>query len=125
VIAGKLSHIAADGTGARVSPRRPGDEDIDIISVEKIVECKGIMTNPLETSNPAMRSLFDQRLARPDPLHIGIDVNTDCAVLDRAGVPSKRIFAVGPLTRAAFWEIIAVPDIRVQCAAFAARLLQV
>jgi uncharacterized NAD(P)/FAD-binding protein YdhS len=92
--------------------------------VQKIVECKGIVTNPLETSNPAMRSLFDQSLARPDPLRIGIDVNTDCAVLDGAGVPSRRIFAVGPLTRAAFWEIVAVPDIRVQCAAFAERLLQ-
>jgi uncharacterized NAD(P)/FAD-binding protein YdhS len=68
--------------------------------------------------------LFEQRLARSDPLHIGIDVNTDCAVLDEAGVPSKRIFAVGPLTRAAFWEIVAVPDIRVQCAALASRLLQ-
>ncbi|MBA1993605.1 hypothetical protein HLX74_23725, partial [Escherichia coli] len=27
-----------------------------------------------------------------------------------------------PLTRAAFWEIIAIPDIRNQCAALAARL---
>jgi uncharacterized NAD(P)/FAD-binding protein YdhS len=107
-----------------VTLRRRGREDAEIISVRKIVECKGIVTNPLETSNPAMQSLFDQGLARPDPLHIGIDVNTGCALLDRAGVPSLRIFAVGPLTRAAFWEIVAVPDIRVQCAALAARLLQ-
>jgi uncharacterized NAD(P)/FAD-binding protein YdhS len=124
VIAGKLLNVAADGAGARVSLRRRGQEDAEIISVQKIVECKGIVTNPLQTSNPAMRSLFDQCLARPDPLHIGIDVNTDCAVLNGGGVPSKRIFAVGPLTRAAFWEIVAVPDIRVQCAALASRLLQ-
>jgi uncharacterized NAD(P)/FAD-binding protein YdhS len=124
VIAGKLSHIAADGTGVRVTLRRRGREDAEIMSLQKVVECKGIVTNPMETSNPAMQSLFAQSLARPDPLHIGIDVNTDCAVLDEAGVPSKRIFAVGPLTRAAFWEIVAVPDIRVQCAALASRLLQ-
>jgi uncharacterized NAD(P)/FAD-binding protein YdhS len=31
---------------------------------------------------------------------------------------------VGPLTRAAFWEIIAIPDIRNQCAALAARLAE-
>jgi len=31
--------------------------------------------------------------------------------------------AVGPLTRAAFWEIIAIPDIRNQSAELAARLI--
>jgi quercetin dioxygenase-like cupin family protein len=28
---------------------------------------------------------------------------------------SNRVRAIGPLTRAAFWECIAIPDIRVQC----------
>jgi uncharacterized NAD(P)/FAD-binding protein YdhS len=32
------------------------------------------------------------------------------------------LFAAGPLTRAAFWEIVAIPDIRNQCAELAARL---
>jgi uncharacterized NAD(P)/FAD-binding protein YdhS len=31
---------------------------------------------------------------------------------------------VGPLTRSAFWEIIAIPDIRNQCAELAERLVQ-
>jgi uncharacterized NAD(P)/FAD-binding protein YdhS len=43
-------------------------------------------------------------------------------VVDRFGVPSERLFAIGPLTRAAFWEVVAVPDIRNQCAALAAHL---
>jgi uncharacterized NAD(P)/FAD-binding protein YdhS len=33
------------------------------------------------------------------------------------------MFAIGPLTRAAFWEIIAIPDIRNQCAALANQLV--
>jgi uncharacterized NAD(P)/FAD-binding protein YdhS len=40
------------------------------------------------------------------------------------GAPSQRLFAIGPLTRAAFWEIIAIPDIRNQCAALADQLAQ-
>jgi uncharacterized NAD(P)/FAD-binding protein YdhS len=61
-------------------------------------------------------------LARPDPLGIGIDIAADCAIIDRSGTPSARLFAVGPLTRAAFFEIMAVPDIRVQCAELANEL---
>ena len=65
----------------------------------------------------------DQGLARVDPLGIGIEVSPHCAIVDRHGRPSRRLFAVGPLTRAAFWEIIAVPDIRNQSAELAARLI--
>ena len=36
---------------------------------------------------------------------------------DRAG---DRIWALGPLTKARYWEIVAVPDIRCQAAAVAA-----
>jgi uncharacterized NAD(P)/FAD-binding protein YdhS len=57
-----------------------------------------------------------------DPLGIGIDITPECAVVDRSGAPSERLFAIGPVTRAAFWEIVAVPDIRNQCAAYANRL---
>ena len=54
---------------------------------------------------------------------MGIDVASDCAVVTRRGLPSQRLFAVGPLTRAAFWEIIAIPDIRNQCVRLAERLV--
>ena len=39
--------------------------------------------------------------------------------MDAHGQASDRLFAVGPITRAAFFEIMAVPDIRVQCAGLA------
>jgi uncharacterized NAD(P)/FAD-binding protein YdhS len=63
--------------------------------------------------DPAVRrSLLDQGLARIDPLRIGLEVAPDCAIVDCNGSPSRRLFTIGPLTRAAFWEIIATPDIR-------------
>jgi uncharacterized NAD(P)/FAD-binding protein YdhS len=40
-------------------------------------------------------------------------------VIDRSGKPSAKLFAIGPLTRGKFWEIVAIPDIRVQCAELA------
>ena len=79
----------------------------------------------IASANPAVRSLLDRGLARVDPLHIGIEIDPDCAIVKRDGVPSRRLFAVGPLTRAAFWEIIAIPDIRNQCAELAGKLAHV
>ena len=56
------------------------------------------------------------RHARPAPLGFGLDLADDAALIARDGQVSDRLFAVGPLGRAAFWEIIAIPDIRQQCA---------
>ena len=87
-----------------------------------MAECTGVYTDPLATTNPLLKQLIMQKLARPDPLGIGIDVDAVCAIVDQAGRASPVLYAVGPLTRAAFWEIMAVPDIRVQCAELAAHL---
>jgi uncharacterized NAD(P)/FAD-binding protein YdhS len=122
LLAAKVISIAPDNDGARIHYRRRGDARIHSMQVGAVVDCTGIVKDPRATPNPAVRSLFDRDLARVDPLCIGIETDRDCAIIRRDGAVSRRLFAVGPLTRAAFWEIIAIPDIRNQCAALAARL---
>jgi uncharacterized NAD(P)/FAD-binding protein YdhS len=53
-------------------------------------------------------------LVRPDPLRLGLDVSGTCALRDRGGAIAPNLFAVGPVTKGAFWEMTAVPDIRRQ-----------
>src|SRR5437660_11687599 len=125
VMAAKVAGIEPNEAGARIRYRRRGQHEILSMQVGAIVDCTGIVKDPLASANPAVRSLFDRGLARVDPLHIGIETGADCAIVNRHGVPSRRLFAVGPLTRAAFWEIIAIPDIRNQCAELATKLAHV
>lgn len=124
LMAAKIVDIEPNTAGALVRYRRRGQNVISTIQIGIIVDCTGIVRNPLATTNPALRSLFDRGLARADPLHIGIEIAADCAIVDRSGRSSRRLFAVGPLTRAAFWEIIAIPDIRNQCAELAKQLIR-
>jgi uncharacterized NAD(P)/FAD-binding protein YdhS len=119
----KTVAIERSGGGARVRYRRRGREAIETVQVSVIVDCGGIVRDPAATTNPALLSLFDQGLARVDPLRIGIEIGMDCAIVRQDGTPSRRLFAIGPLTRAAFWEIIAIPDIRNQCAGLAGTLI--
>lgn len=122
IMAAKLRGTDPRGRGALVHYRRRGASDIESLQVDRVVDCRGIGATPLKVINPALCSLLARGVARLDQLHIGIDVTADCALIDRAGVASERLFAVGPLTRAAFWEIVAVPDIRNQCTALANHL---
>ncbi|SJM34464.1 hypothetical protein BQ8482_440018 [Mesorhizobium delmotii] len=53
------------------------------------------------------------RYGATDRLHL--DIATDGALINLDGRHSDLIGGVGPLTRAAFLEIDAIPDIRVEC----------
>ena len=49
---------------------------------------------------------------------------TDLTPRQRLVESAERLFAIGPLTRGTFFEIEAIPDIRVQAAELAERLLR-
>lgn len=88
----------------------------------RIINCTGPQGDLSRTDEPLLRSLLDDGLVRTDALRLGLDVTRDGEALDREGRPNPRLFAVGPLSRGTFWEIIAVPDIRVQVRAVADRI---
>jgi len=124
LMAAKVTSVAPNDEGARVHYRRRGDARILSLQVGAVVDCSGIVKDPRATPNPAVRGLLDRGLARVDQLCVGIETDRNCAIVGCDGEVSQRLFAVGPLTRAAFWEIIAIPDIRNQCAALATRLAE-
>jgi uncharacterized NAD(P)/FAD-binding protein YdhS len=110
-------HIAG-GTGGHLFVRRRGGGRLSL-PADRVVDCTGPETDCRRMRDPLLRSLLDAGHARPDPLHLGLDTTPDGAL---AGAPPDTLFALGPLTRPALWEITAVPDIRDQAAALAARL---
>lgn len=64
-----------------------------------------------------------QGLWSPRPLGPGLQVDDEGGLLDGAGAPARGLHAIGPLTRGAFWEMTAVPDLRGQARDLAARIL--
>jgi uncharacterized NAD(P)/FAD-binding protein YdhS len=79
------------------------------------VNCSGPATDYRRVADPLVRSLLIEGMGRPDPSRLGLDVTERCALRSRSGTESRRLFAVGPVTKGAFWEMTAVPDIRRQC----------
>lgn len=119
--------------GAFVSAR-PTDGAIDLywrphrqtrpqlLRVARVTDCRGLRGDPAATPSPVIRDLLDRGSARIDPLRLGLDTDTDGRLRREDASVSWRIRAIGPVTRAAFWEITAIPDIREQAARMAADL---
>jgi len=122
VMAAKVNAVDEIIDGACVTYRRRGERDAETMHVDKIVDCRGVVSVPYRPANPALRDLLVRGHAQLDPLEIGLDVTADGAIVDGSGRASQRLFAIGPLARAALWEITSIPEIRVQCTQLADRL---
>ncbi len=121
-VAGRVVGIAADD-GFAVEIQSRHTQALETLQVARIYDCTGIARDISTTSNSVVRSLVDRGLARPDPLRLGLDVTAKCEIIAGDGTASAKILAVGPLTRGTFFEIDAIPDIRVQSARLSKQLL--
>lgn len=92
-----------------------------VIKSGHIVNCTGPGGDFARTAIPLIADLRDRRLAVPDALGVGVETR-DCAVIDGFGEASSWLFALGPLTRPAWWEITAVPEINLQIERLVAQL---
>jgi uncharacterized NAD(P)/FAD-binding protein YdhS len=121
-VAGRVVGIEA-GDGFTIDIQSRHTQALETLQVARIYDCTGIARDISTTSNSVVRSLVDRGLARPDPLRLGLDVSAKCEIIAGDGTASAKILAVGPLTRGTFFEIDAIPDIRVQCARLSKQLL--
>lgn len=111
IVAGRVADVAAQGEGLRVTiARRDGGRAER--QVAAAFNCTGPLGDMRRTADPLLKGLLEQDLARADAFALGLEVDAQ----NRAG---ERLWALGPLTKGRYWEIIAVPDIRGQVATVA------
>jgi uncharacterized NAD(P)/FAD-binding protein YdhS len=114
IVAGRIHSVEDDGRGLAVSYRRRGSETLTQGRFAYLINCTGPLGAIARTRDPLLKGMLDVGLARPDQLGIALDVDEKSRL-----VGSERSWAVGPMTKGRYWEIIAVPDIRGQAAAVA------
>jgi uncharacterized NAD(P)/FAD-binding protein YdhS len=107
------------GILARYRPYRGAT--IETTNAALAIDARGLRGRPADS--PLLARLLDQGTARMDSLGIGLDIANDGSVTRADGTPSSRLSAIGPVSRAAFWEITAIPDIREQAASLAGRIV--
>ena len=125
VAAGRLVSIEAAPEGLHVQWRPKGAENQERLSAALLVNCAGPNGDPAASSDPLLIGLLRSGNARGDACGLGLDVNADTRVIDAGGRAHDTLFAVGPITRGALWEITSVPDIRLQAARCAAEVMRV
>ena len=122
-IAGRLVSARSTADGIAVEFRRRGELTVEALEGARLIDCTGLTDDIAESSNPLIRALLETGAARPGPLGLGLDVDEAFALVDARGRSSPRLSVIGPLSRGAHWECIAIPDIRRHCQDFSAAMV--
>jgi len=109
IVAGRIVSARETRVGIEVEYRRRRASAVHSMSFGYGFNCTGPLHSITRSKDPLLRSLLDHGEVEPDHLGIGLQIDGTC----RAG---EHLWAMGPLTKGRYWEIIAVPDIRDQAA---------
>ncbi|WP_337270253.1 FAD/NAD(P)-binding protein [Oryzifoliimicrobium ureilyticus] len=111
--AGYLTRVDQHDDRLEISYRKRRTQIVESFSTDIVVNCTGMERAGIDHS-PLLKEMRNLGMIEADPLGLGIAVDRDSRILASDGIVQKNIYAVGALTAGQFWEITAVPDIRVQ-----------
>ena len=115
IVAGRIIEAEDVHSGVAVRMARRGSAAGPPRQFAYVFNCTGPLVTMERTKDPLLGQMLGDGLVQPDALGMGIEVDDGSRV---DGAP--RLWAVGPLTKGRFWEIVAVPDIRLQADQIAA-----
>jgi len=125
VVAGRLRTVREEQGELMVDYSRRGDRPLSPLACGEspsplkgrgefaaVFNCTGPLGAMGRTRDPLLRQMIDAGSVAVDRLGIGLAV-------DGGSLAGEGVWALGPLTKGQFWEIVAVPDIRGQVAGVA------
>jgi uncharacterized NAD(P)/FAD-binding protein YdhS len=114
VVAGKIVDLAHKEGRVRATWRPRGRRSERVDTFDLVVNCTGPLGAVSVSQAPLIQRLLARSHAQADPLGLGFRVQQDSSLVTGDGGAHVDLFAVGPLTRGAFWEMTSVPDLRLQ-----------
>ena len=91
--------------------------------VAKIINCTGPGNDPRHSPLPLIQQMLSEGFVQPDLLGLGLAVDDISRIINKSGAAETLLFAIGPVTRGTFWEVTAIPDIRVKAVEVAKAVL--
>jgi uncharacterized NAD(P)/FAD-binding protein YdhS len=117
--AGRITSYRESTDHAEISFRERKTRAERVLRVDRVINCAGPETDYRRMDAPLIKSVLAQRLARPDALFLGLDVDAHGALIDSRGNPTPSLFAIGAARKGLLWETTAVPELRVQASQLA------
>jgi uncharacterized NAD(P)/FAD-binding protein YdhS len=111
--AGWLQEVYAHNDMARIAYRDRHTRTLRQISADWVINCTGMEKCSI-SKVPLLKKMSARGMITGDALGLGLAVNARSQILRQDGSTASSAYALGPMTMGQFFEIFAVPDIRLQ-----------
>lgn len=121
--AGRLLRARRGDDAVEALIRERGGNTLRNERYDLLIRATGLDTDVERTTHPLIAHLRESGLVSADPLGLGLKTSDRFEILDAKGGAVRGLFAIGPLLRAQWWEITAVPELRQAARDLATQLL--
>jgi len=120
IVAGRVGPVDTSAVGLALNWTPRGGRRAPPLASAWLIDCSGPGHDP--AADPLFGPLIRSGRARLDAAGLGLDLDAEGRVIGAGGGTDERLSVLGPPARAAFWETVAVPDIRKRIEALVERL---
>ena len=112
-LSGRLKGFGCRGGQLHVAYAVRHRREVRSLVVARVINCTGPRSDYDRLGTPLFADLRRQGLIYANRLGLGLETS-DARVIDVHGQVSESLYAIGSLTRPAWWEVTAVPEIAAQ-----------
>lgn len=124
VAGGRVERVLAQDQGLTIDVAGKDTSQSVEIKASWLINCTGPGALSASDASPLISSLLQSGHVQMDPLGLGLIASADGACVNAAGEKLVDLFVVGTLRKPDLWESTAVPELRVQAADVARRLVE-
>jgi uncharacterized NAD(P)/FAD-binding protein YdhS len=112
VNAGRIESVSAVGERLQVTWRKRGSHGTSLLTVDWLVNATGPDYALKRSANPLMQALRASGMICEDELDLGLRTADNGACVDSQGRVTDDLYYLGPMLRAAHWEMTAAAELR-------------
>jgi uncharacterized NAD(P)/FAD-binding protein YdhS len=123
VVRGRIRDLVEADSALEVHYTERGATNVTVERAALVVNCIGPETDYRRIDDVLVANLMRRGTICPGPASIGIDARPNGEIVGRDGASSGALYTLGSTMKGVLWEVLAVPDIRVQAQRLATTLL--
>lgn len=123
ILAGRIHDLVETEGGMEMHFIRRGSQTSEVKLAARVINCIGPESDYQRIDDPLVKNLLRRGLIRPGPAQLGIDALPNGTIIGERGAISKGLYTLGSTMKGVLWEVLAVPEIRVQAEQLAQLLL--
>lgn len=123
VQAARLQQVSVDKGAIVLSLQARGKGVAETLLVDKLIVTTGPAHGALLESDALLKQLATQGVIQPDPLALGILVDSHSRTINRQSHGNGHLYVAGPAARGRFGELMGLPQVAQHAESLARRLL--